>query len=227
MHPMTPIKTFAGFCLVCITLFSCVAPVNLNYDSARMLDAKEVEVTGATGSYVVYFTDSTASSIQSNVGGSIRCGITPKYNIGITYENARGAYSFESRLINLNGVIGYDFFELNNKFALLKERIALSLPVGLYAFQAEEVLNKQIYFFNPRLHFNLPLKENKANLNINPKLQMLVADGFVAWPGLSIGGEFSSNLQRWAIRPEVGFDGFFSAGIGLCIRFNQSVVVLE
>lgn len=37
-------------------------------------------------------------------------------------------------------------------------------------------------------------------------------------PGIAFGMGISSNLDRWAIRPEIGWDGYASYGVALTIN---------
>jgi hypothetical protein len=38
------------------------------------------------------------------------------------------------------------------------------------------------------------------------------------YPGFNVGLGLSNNLDQWAIRPEIGWDGFFSYGIALSMN---------
>ena len=40
-------------------------------------------------------------------------------------------------------------------------------------------------------------------------------------PGLSLGIGLSNNLDQWAIRPEVGFDGNLNFGVGVNYNFTK------
>jgi len=42
-------------------------------------------------------------------------------------------------------------------------------------------------------------------------------------PAISIGVGFINDVNKWAFRPEFGFDGFVSFGIGLNINVNETI----
>ncbi|MDG2244867.1 MAG: hypothetical protein P8L71_00755 [Flavobacteriales bacterium] len=211
---MKTLYTFVVFLMSACLFLGCVAPTNLNYDSARMLSTKDVDGSASYSNYLLYTTDSTSSAVQQNVSAAVHYGVSEQYNVSLKFENATGEYSIDSELISFEGTVGYNYFELNNKIGLLKDKIALSLPLGAYQFRGNENVSDFVYVFDPRLLLTIPLKEEKFNLTITPKAHFFIGDVFVGWPGLTIGSEMSSDLSRWAIHPSIGFDGYLSAGIG-------------
>lgn len=212
---MKTLYTFGVFLLGAHLFSGCVAPSNLEYDSARMLSTKEVDVTASYSTYLLYaYTDSTNYPLQENAAVRLSYGVNERYNFSLRYERASTNLSFNTDLISFDGAFGYNYFEVNNKLSIKQDKIALSLPIGAYQFIGNESASDLVYVFDPRLMFTIPLKEEKFNLTITPKAHFFIGDVFAGWPGLTIGSEMSGDLSRWAIQPSIGFDGFFSAGIG-------------
>ena len=58
-------------------------------------------------------------------------------------------------------------------------------------------------------------KTNKFELNIILKAHFFFVDGVAFGPGISVGLGFSSDLNKWVVRPEFGYEGYASFGIGI------------
>ena len=70
---------------------------------------------------------------------------------------------------------------------------------------------------DPRVYFTLFSSSGTFELNLVPKVHLLLLEGIGVTPGINVGLGFSSNLNKWAIRPEMGYDGYFSFGIGVSV----------
>jgi len=64
-------------------------------------------------------------------------------------------------------------------------------------------------------------KTDIFELTVVPKLHVLFGTfgGYVT-PGISLGIGLSSDLDRWSIRPEIGYDTYLSLGVGASFNFN-------
>jgi hypothetical protein len=202
--------------LICYSVFllSSCAPVNLNFETARLVKRGEVEVQGSQSNYIVndkYYNYVSSSSDQfrllnANFGGKIGYGISDNYNIKIRFEQIR-----------INQYSKYQYLELEQKINLINNRIALGLPIATY-FSKGEI---RILKFDPRLYLTLINIKDKFEFTLIPKAHMFFMNGKKISPAISAGFSFSPNLNKWAIRPEIGYDKFWSFGIGLNCNINQ------
>ena len=188
---------FAPFSLILLSGCVYITPQNLNFDSAKMMKKKSIEIQGNASLYPDFE--------QMNFGGKIGIGVSENYNIKLRYEAMLSK--------NYNNRLEWNYFEIDNKLRLAKW-CALSLPLGGYSSQ---VYNERWLHFKPSLYFTATFN-NKVDISIIPKGQLLWEKktvGILSYFGLSIGAGFSSNLDLWAIRPEFGWDQFsnFSGGI--------------
>ena len=126
-------KTALLTLLISLTLLltSCFTPINLEYDSARMMNSGAIEVQGNASAYALF--GGGAGLLNTNLGGKLGFGVTKHYTLKLRYEQ----YFYPS-FDDLADDLGFDFFsnsyvELENKIAFNdKGRFALSLPLGFY-----------------------------------------------------------------------------------------------
>jgi len=213
--------------LISVLLVGCFAPLNLSYDSAKTLDKGQIEVQGAYSRYYAPNDSLPSTLINSNYGFSLGYGITKRYTLKFRYEYISPSSIFKDVFDSkdYNNLFSLSYFEINNKLQLAKENLAISLPLGAY-FYNRSVLKGGlglIMAFDPRLYITFFRSSKVFDLTIVPKAHILFGSGFGGLtPGLSVGMGFSSDLDKWAIRPEIGYDAFLSFGIGANINFNTT-----
>jgi hypothetical protein len=210
--------------LISLLLGGCFAPLNLSYDSAKTLDKGQIEIQGAYSKYYAPRDSLGLTLINNNFGFSLGYGITDKYTLKLRYEFITPSSLFKEIFNdkNYSDVFSMSYFEINNKFQLAKNNLAISLPLGVYKYNKSSLgAGFGLFSFDPRLYITLFRPTNVFDLTIIPKAHILFGSGGGGvFPGLSVGMGFSSNLDRWAIRPEIGFDGFISFGVGANINLN-------
>lgn len=182
------VKTTAVTMLLVALLSSCIAPVNLNYESASMLDKNEFEVQGGFS----YYPD-----IQYDFHGRIGYGVNQRYNVKLRVE-----------YISVEEI----FFEVDNKLRL-NRFIAASLPVGIYASYG-------IFQFDPRFYFTYS-NYKTFEVTVIPKCHVMYEGDLSLLPGISAGFGFSSDLRKWVVRPEIGYDITLSFGVGLSFYLSR------
>jgi hypothetical protein len=92
--------------------------------------------------------------------------------------------------------------------------LSLGVPVGLFFIK-----DKFFSVIDPRIYWTI--RENdKLEFTVTPKAHLLISGGFGVMPGITFGVGLSSNLDQWAIRPEIGYDGCFSFGVGMDFHLN-------
>ncbi len=213
--------------IISILLTGCFAPVNLTYESANTLSKGEVEVQG---NYSKYY-EPWGSSIQSdffntnnNFGAKVGYGIHDRYTIKLRYEHIALETDYDIELYDLSELSDYisvNYVEIENKFKFKHANVAIGAPIGYYSFWVNNKVKNSFFTLDPRVYFTFFSSTNKFELNLIPKAHIWLVDGLIFNPGISLGFGFSSDLKKWAIRPEFGFDGYASFGISLNLNLSQ------
>ena len=120
--------------------------------------------------------------------------------------------------ITLPDYLAINYFEIENKYRFKNTNIALGIPLGYYEFRYDKRSVSGIFAIDPRLYLTFSGPSNQFELNIIPKAHIFISDEESSfYPGMSLGMGFSTDLNKWAIRPEIGYDGSLSLGLGLNI----------
>jgi hypothetical protein len=158
------------------------APVFSDFQSAKLVGRDRVELTPSAST--VSFSES--GHVQNEYGLQLGEGVLDHMDLRVGYVRAAG----------VNG------FGFGPKIALVKDRLALALPVG-FAF-GEDVEISETWTAHPTLLLTQPVTRR---LEVNASAKGLIpltedwGGTLVAFNvGLGIG-----DLERWAIRPEIGF----------------------
>lgn len=203
---------------------ACFAPINSVYEDACMLNKGQVELQGNASLYSFPFASLEAEDISFitnyNFGGMAGFGVSDKVNLRLRYEYLYWRWWNEDFLDifgdSTSTVAGWHYAEASAKFGLIPDRLAISTPVGVYL-----VGGKQLYVFDPRLIYTFRPNDN-FSLSVAPKAHIFFGGGGVfAMPGISLGFGLSSDLNKWAIRPEVGYDLYFYLGAGFSYYLGQ------
>ena len=168
-------------------LSQCVVP----YESARMLPKGDVELKGA-------FTHARANAngesekLDNGYGIGIGYGINEKFNMKFRYEHFTNEGSA-------------NFVSIGPKLAIVQDRIAAVLPVGLYFDEGETE-----WATSPMLLFTLPTASNTFEATLGIHGDKIFEEDTDWLLGFNLGLGFSKDLSRWAIRPDAGIS--FSPG---------------
>jgi len=209
-------KNLSLISLVAITfiLSGCFAPINSVYDNAQTLEKKEFRVQGNYSQYYGMNYIDEFSSINNNYGISVGYGFSDNFNLYFRYERLDTRMTIKIFDEDLE-IGGLNYYELGTKFRLKEDKIAMGIPIGLYEYEGGIITS-----LDPRVFFTFR-KNDKFEFNLVPKMHFFFGDGVGIYPALSLGFGLSSNLDKWAIRPEIGFDYFFNWGIGFNYNFNS------
>ena len=160
------------------------APVFSDFQSAKLVGRDRVEVTPSA---------STVSASGSEGGGHLQEEYGLQLGAGVLDR-----LDLRARYVRVEGVNGIGF---GPKVALVKDRLALALPVG-FAFGPDIEIAKT-WTVHPTLLLTQPVT---GRLEVNASAKGLIplsedgGDTLVAFNvGVGIG-----DLERWAIRPEIG-----------------------
>lgn len=200
-----PLKRFLTILLfliiTCLLFFVFVllpgcAPVFSDLQSAKLVGKGKFEATPSFSS-VHFSNDGETEHIQNHFGFQAAYGTNEKVDFRLRFERINvetgGDYSFDAN------VLGF-----GPKIELTKDRAALYLPFG-FAFGDDIGEISETWEFHPTLLFTLP---SGNNFELNPSTKALIplsreeSDVLFAF---NLGAGISTNLKKWAIRPEIGF----------------------
>lgn len=185
------IKSKFNFLLAAVLLMatSCVIPVNTFMESARTLEQGAVEFTGSYAKYSIS-DEGESESLNSNFGLRVGYGLTDRFNLRVRYirmipEGEDG------------GSVNY--MAVSPKFSLKENVFALTTPIGAYFGEGDPT-----WFFSPRIILTHSLPNDKFDFSFSSKVDFYLEEDVDPTIGFNIGAGLSTDLNRWAIRPEVG-----------------------
>jgi hypothetical protein len=213
-----------------LLLSGCVVvPVNLSYESARMLDKGQIQLQGSYSRYNAV--KDTSANLCNNFGFAAGFGISEKYSLGIRYEHldmtpAFGDIFDSEDTEEFSQIAKMNYLEINNRIQIKEDFIAIGIPAGLYLVNEingleEDFTSWGYAFIDPRIYFTFFAKTDVFELSIVPKAHIIFGFlGAQVIPGISLGIGLSSDLNKWAIRPEIGYDKYLSFGVGVNFNIN-------
>lgn len=173
------------------------APVFSELQSARTVGKNRVEITPSFSS-VSFGEDGDNSGVQNHAGAQIAYGLTPKIDIRLRYEYIWLKAAADE---------GVSIMGFGPKFSLWEDKIAFSLPVGKIISDMGTDINGEkpnTWQLHPTLLFTAPVIKEKLDLNFSPKYLATLCTDCEDLVAVNFGLAFSSNLNKWAIRPEYG-----------------------
>jgi hypothetical protein len=199
--------------LTCALTFvaGCVAPFS-DLQSAKLLGRGNVEVTPSYTS-VSATSEGETQHIQNHYGVQAGYGLFGFMDLRLRYER-----------IDLNAdedSIGVNVFGFGPKFRLFKNWLALYVPVG-FAF-GSDVQTSESWQVHPTLLATLPIGKS---LEINPSAKVMIPfqGDYSTLYAFNLGLAISTDVSKWALRPEIGICTDFSGGhfMQLSIGFTVS-----
>lgn len=208
------------YLLALIFIAGCFSPINSTYESARTLEKGQFEFQGSFSKYYGNNFQDTVENLNDNLGFGVGYGISDKFDLKFRYEyfDTKTRVQFFDQEYNFES---YNYLELGGKFQLQEDKMALLIPIGVYYYEYEPGLTGSLVNMEPRFIITLS-GNNNFETNIIPKATILYGgDGAAVIPGINLGFGISSNLDRWAIRPEFGYNILtFTVGVGFNYRFD-------
>ena len=215
-----------AFLLVILLPFSSITQITmLTFEGAKTLEPAQFEIGVMTNPLYVFCCGDT-DKFLNRYGTFGRVGVHPNIDLKISY----------SRMYWEKWKDGMNLIQFGPKFSTNNGRIGFSLPFGIF-FEKNEYYSEYgvekydtFYGLSPRLILNA-VNKRVFELNLNPAGEFLFdkgAEGSVLY-GMDIGMGFSSNFDKWSIRPEGGIrfltynlEGFYwSIGISGAFRFGS------
>ena len=174
------------------------APVFSDLQSARLVRVGEVELTPSASA--VHFAEEDTHHIQDEFGLQLAAGLSDQVDLRARY--ALVVVQADDSDDVADGDIGVNVVGFGPKVRLVKDRLALAVPIG-FAFGGG-VETQNTWIVEPTLIGTVPLVRN-LDLTVAGKyiafLSADEADNLVALNvGLGIGPS-----HKWVFRPEIGF----------------------
>jgi len=214
--------------ILLIFVSGCVsmAPVNSAFESARTLEKGEFEFMGNYSSYYLRGEDENDEKVTEKVnndyGFRFGFGISNKMDLKLRYERLLPVLQEDKDELN-----GLNYFAIAPRYGFIKDKLTGGLDVGVYTYTyKEDGSSDQSFFLSPKFMYTYPVNE-KFDLTLYTKLDIFLSDGFTLW-GLTANCGISSDLSKWALRPEIGMmldvsdssNIYFTWGAGLLFNFR-------
>lgn len=171
----------ASLLLALFFLAQCVVP----YESARMLPKGEIELKGSF-THVRFNAEGESEKADNGIGLTAGYGINEKINVKFRYES-----------LNNDGSI--NFISFGPKVALVQDRVAAALPIGMFFDEGETE-----WFISPMFLFTIPNAKNTFEATLGVRGDKFFEEDSDLLIGLNLGFGLSKDLSRWAIRPDFG-----------------------
>ena len=191
-----------------LTCQGCAAPVFSDFQTARVVQQGEWELTPAVSHLPTL--DQTNAGLQAAMGVGSNIEVRARYVRAFTRNLADEE---DTRFFNdLNA--DFNTASLGVKFSLIDGVLAAYLPVEVvFAAGSESAVTTR-----PTLIATAPLTKS---VEVNASVNTILPYGLVSVnAGLGLG-----RLGTWSVRPEVGVmlnTGYVAAGIGMAYRFGGS-----
>jgi hypothetical protein len=207
-----------------LPVFSFGQISTLSFEEAATLSPAQFEA-GIISNPLYATYSGTNEKLMDRHGAFLRVGVSKLFDVKLTY----------SRLFYDKWKDGVNLFQVSPKLGKANGRVGLSLPFSIFfkknEYNAEYGVEKyeSYYGLSPRLIMTV-VQNRIFELNITPMAEFLFDKGAqsISIFGLDIGTAFSSNFDKWSVRPEGGFcfmawnaDVFYwSIGISGAFRFG-------
>lgn len=192
MRRRTPRLRFLAAALPALLAAGCV-PYVADQQSARMLPARGIELNGSY-STVSFRNEGESEHVQDQFGARFAYGLSDRTELRFTYERIELDDDFEADGLNLFGA--------GVKLGLVPERLALYVPVGMMT--GEDLESGDTWTVAPTL---LGTWRASPQFELNPSVKAIypfAAEDPEVFLGFHLGAGISTDLDRWAVRPEVG-----------------------
>jgi hypothetical protein len=220
MHPKSKVLSVRNaltFLVVAAALAfaaGCIAPFS-DLQSAKMLGKGNYEVTPGYSAYLAE-DEGDMNKIQDHFLVQGGYGLSNFLDLRLRYEHA-SATLMEGDSVTAN------ILAFGPKMRLAKNWLALYVPIG-FAFGGDVESSSESWQLHPTLLMTLPIGKF---MELNPSAKLMIplsgAEGLQTLYAFNLGLALSTDVRKWAIRPEVGlcttFEGdyFLQYSIGLTL----------
>jgi len=219
--------TLSVLLLLCCA--SCgVVPINNTFEKAGTLKKGNVEAAGNISTYSDMSWTWNGNNTKyrfgiKNVGARLGIGLSDNTDLKFRYEHMVTS--------NLEGFKSMSYFSIVPKFALTADEFSLLVPISVYNYRNDNWSNESngtTGSIAPQLLYTFTNAKRNADLTLGVKGDVLFGGGgAILLFGSSLGAGFSSDLNKWAVRPEVAITFLNSAltwsyGIGFQYTIPKS-----
>jgi hypothetical protein len=190
--------------LLSLILPAC-APTFSELQSAKLVGPGRLEVTPSYSS-VSWSNEGESEKVQDHVGLQLATGVSDRTDLRFRYEYI----DMEGSAVHVLGA--------GPKFGIVPDRVAFYVPVGTAL--GDDVETSESFQVQPTALFTLPVS-NQVEVTASGKALLWVDRDNDDLLAFNLGGGLSSDLSKWAVRPEGGIlinpgeDGkFFHFSIG-------------
>jgi hypothetical protein len=190
--------------LVALAFVSGCAPTFSDLQSARLVGPGGMEITPSY-SQVHYSDDEDLDIVQHHFGVQFATGIGSGIDLRLRYESIHADGDWDDEGGNWSGMEpmfdAVNVFGIGPKFGLVKDRLALFVPVG-FAF-GSDIQTGETVQIQPTLLFSVPF-DRHIELTTGAKALLSLDSDNDDLYALNLGLGLSKDLTSWAVRPEVG-----------------------
>lgn len=188
----------------------CFAPLHTSYDSARSLPKNQVQVLGAGSSTVSHF---VFLPTNHSLGSGLAYGLSDAIDLRFRYERF---WSLELQELFLSSQLAeYTYVEVGAKVSVVPDLVAISVPVGRYVPSGQ---GSEVTSIHPQVITSAQFGQN-VELTAIPNVHILLGDNKpIFFPGIITGLSISTDINQWAIRPELGVGLYLTVGVGAYVN---------
>ncbi|MDQ2658064.1 MAG: hypothetical protein M3Y60_11650 [Bacteroidota bacterium] len=180
----------SGLLFSIIAIFSSCAPLFSDMQSARMVGRKQFEVTpGYT--FAGYSGEGISEGISNFAGLQMAYGLSDNVDLRFRFEHTWLARQLREEI---GGAGDENLVAFGPKINLARDRSALFLPISV---------GGGFVGMQPTFLFTIPVVPGR--IDFNPSVKHLINICESCWQplvALNAGFAFSSDITKWAIRPE-------------------------
>lgn len=195
--------------LVVSGLFSSCAsvlPLNHSFEKAGTLGEGGVEISGHVAPYEIHHFDRWDRGGE-NYGFRVGYGMSDRFDLKLRYDRMNVSPAFDGRLRSTQAI------SFIPKFAAVPQKLALLMPFTHYTnrFDNGYRYKEELLSVAPQFLYTFTNRKQRIDLTLGSKTDIIFgmngADGNNLFFGAHVGAGFSTDLRKWAIRPEIGVSG--------------------
>jgi len=178
---------------VSLTAGGCLLPPAANVQDARTVGEGRVRAAG----YWSGLKDTDAApgedaKLADEFGGILGVGVSESTELQFRLERIDFGQEDD----------GYQFLSFSPKFGLVTDKLAFMVPVGIYF--GGGLAWQETFQIQPSLIGSVPVNEN-FEVNMSGRLVVPFNSDLYKWGILGLGIGVSSDLDRWALLPEISY----------------------
>lgn len=222
--------------IYCSTLFSLLLVtstaqaqfVGNSFETGKSLGRKTVELAPSFSHYIISYQGESAV-LSNNFGIRAGFGLSKQFDLKFRYER----FFFPRDEFSSNPAM--HFYSLVPKYSIADKGFSVMLPLSLYSISNNELPDEPgltYYSISPQFLKTITARNHQTDVTFAVRCDYFIFkqeeldNDFLL--GLNIGTGLSSDLRKWAIRPELGLQFkpgeagiVWNLGIGLQVLLNR------